>query len=90
MSSRRDLLDGLRTYAAEMTVAPGPVIEDFKLKANSRGCSVCGVISLVSSTDLRTIKLTCYSTGQSILRIFAVLSTQRGLLLSLYYVSSVG
>nr|QOC76728.1 hypothetical protein p99975-2_00060 [Escherichia coli] len=37
MSSRQDLLDGLRTYAAEMTLAPGPVIEDFKLKANSRG-----------------------------------------------------
>ncbi|VEA72581.1 Uncharacterised protein [Serratia rubidaea] len=31
LSSRRGLFKGLRTDAAEVTVAPGPVIEDFNV-----------------------------------------------------------
>ncbi len=31
LSSRRDLFKGPRTNAGEMTVAPGPVIEDFNV-----------------------------------------------------------
>lgn len=31
LSSRRGLFEGLRTDAAEMAVAPGPVIEDFNV-----------------------------------------------------------
>ena len=48
LSSRRGLLEGLRTDAAEMTVAPGPVVEHFNVIEDIRPGQIPGFIDAFS------------------------------------------
>lgn len=50
LSSRRGLFEGLRTYATEMTVAPGTVVEHFNIIEDIRPGHVPGFIYSLSDT----------------------------------------